>query len=266
MTTLIKLGGSLVTDKRAAKSFRRDVVRGIAAQLAAVRVSAPDLAIVLGHGSGSFGHVEASKHQTAKGVFTAQERLGMAQVGAVAAELSGLILRELLAAGLPALRFPPSALVTTQDGKTAAIETRAVSLALAQGHLPLTHGDIAVDSHIGGTIVSTEAVFAALAQPLRARRIILLGEVAGVLDAAGAVIPRITPAAFPALAPLLGASGGIDVTGGMLHKVAAMVELVAQAPSLEVVIADGRRADILLDLLLRGRTLGTVISADTVAQ
>ena len=265
MTTLIKLGGSLITDKRVAKSFRRDAVRGIAAQLAALRKASPDLPIVLGHGSGSFGHVEASKHQTVAGALTAAERLGMARVGAVAAELSALILRELLEARLPALRFPPSALLTTRNGEIAPIETRALSLALAQGHLPLTHGDIAIDSQIGGTIVSTEAVFAALAQPLSARRIILLGEVAGVLDAGGRVIPRITAATFPALAPLLGASGGVDVTGGMLHKVKAMVDLVAREPTLEVIIADGRRADILLDLLLHGHAHGTRICADTVA-
>ncbi len=263
MTTLIKLGGSLVTDKRVAKSFRPDVLRGIAAQLAALRVADPDLPIVLGHGSGSFGHVEAKKHQTAHGVATDADRLGMARVGAVAAELSSLILQELLGAGLPVLRFPPSALLATRDGQIATIETRPLSLALAQGHLPLTHGDIAIDSQIGGTIVSTEAVFAGLVQPLRARRIILLGEVAGVLDGEGKVIPHISPATFPALAPLLGASDGVDVTGGMLHKVQAMVELVVQAPALEILIADGRREDILLDLLRHGRPLGTRISADS---
>lgn len=261
MTTLIKLGGSLVTDKLVEKSFRRDVVRGIAAQLAAVHAHTEGPRLVLGHGSGSFGHVAARQYRTALGVSSAEERLGMARVGAVAAELSGLILEELLAAGLPALRFPPSALLTTRDRRIDLLETRPLQVALRQGSLPLVHGDIALDSLVGGTIVSTEAVFAALVEPLGASEIILLGEVDGVLDATGSVIPRITPKTFPALKPLLGGASGIDVTGGMLHKVQAMVDLVERQPELTVTIADGRRADVLLDLLLRRRALGTRITA-----
>ena len=261
MTILIKLGGSLVTDKLVAKSFRRDVVRGIAAQLATLHANADGPRVVLGHGSGSFGHFTARKYRTAKGVASAKERLGMARVGAVAAELSGLILEELLAAGLPALRFPPSALLMTRDRRIDLLETRPLQSALQQGSLPLVHGDIALDSLVGGTIVSTEAVFAALVEPLGASEIILLGEVDGVLDETGTVIPRITPATFPTLKPLLGGASGIDVTGGMLHKVQAMVELVARQPGLTITIADGRREGILLDLLLQRRALGTRITA-----
>ena len=96
MTTLIKLGGSLVTDKRRAKSFRGDIVRDIAGQLRQLRLWQPDMRLVIGHGSGSFGHHEAQKHHTIGGVRTDEERLGFARVGAVATELSQLILRELL--------------------------------------------------------------------------------------------------------------------------------------------------------------------------
>ncbi|MCY4147018.1 MAG: isopentenyl phosphate kinase [Chloroflexi bacterium] len=261
MTILIKLGGSLVTDKLVANSFRRDMVRQIAAQVATLFANADGRRLVLGHGSGSFGHVAARRYRTLQGVVSAKERLGMARVGAVAAELSGLILAELLAAELPALRFPPSALLTTRDRRIASLETRPLLSALQQGSLPLVHGDVALDSQVGGAIVSTEAVFAALVEPLDVSEIILLGEVAGVLDDDGMVIPRITPATFPALKPWLGGASGIDVTGGMLHKVQAMVELVARQPGLTVTIADGRRADVLLDLLLRQRALGTRIAA-----
>ncbi len=261
MTTLIKLGGSLVTDKLVANSFRRDVVCQIAAQLATLFANGDGLRVVLGHGSGSFGHVAAQKYRTVQGVANAKERLGMARVGAVAAELSRLILAELLAAGLPALRFPPSALLMTRDRRIDILETRPLQSALQQGSLPLVHGDIALDSLIGGTIVSTETVFAALVEPLGVSEIILLGQVDGVLDDAGTVIPRITPETFPTLKPLLGGASGIDVTGGMLHKVEAMVELAARQPRLTITIADGRREGILLDLLLQRRAIGTRITA-----
>lgn len=261
MTVLIKLGGSLVTDKSRSRSFRRDAVRNIARQLVELRAALPETRIVVGHGSGSFGHFEADLHDTANGVYSADNRLGFAKVGAVATELSQLILGEFLAAGLPVIRFQPSSMLATRDRQLHALTVEPLLLALEQQLIPLVHGDIALDSEIGGTIISTEALFAGLAEPLSARQIILLGDVDGVLSDSGLPIAKITPDSFQRVMPLLGGSGGVDVTGGMLQKVTEMIGLVQARPGLEVVIANGRDSDILLDLLVDGAARGTRINA-----
>ncbi len=188
--------------------------------------------------------------------------MGLAKVGAVAAELSQLILGELLAAGLPVIRFQPSSLLTTRDRQLFSLTVTPLTLALEQQLIPLVHGDIALDSKIGGTIISTEALFAAMVEPLQARQIILLGDVDGVLDEDGAPIAIITPESFPQIAPLLGGSGGVDVTGGMLQKVSEMISLVEAHPGLEVIIANGKVNDILLALLVSGAPIGTRICAE----
>ncbi len=262
MTVLIKLGGSLVTDKRRAKVFHADIVRDIAEQLLHLRREQPGLQLVIGHGSGSFGHYEARKHDTISGVQSEDEWLGFAQVGAVATELSQLILSELLRAGLPALRFQPSSMLLTASGRIDRMETGALALALKQNLLPVVHGDIAVDSEIGGTIVSTEAVFAQLLRTIPVETIVLLGDVDGVLDENGAVLPALTPATTPRFLAALGASGGVDVTGGMRQKVGEMVALAAAHPALKVHIANGQRANVLIDLLINRHPVGTCISAE----
>ena len=261
MTVFIKLGGSLVTDKRRARSFRREIVQVIAQQLVELRAAHPETRIVIGHGSGSFGHFEAEKHNTADGVYSAEDRLGFAKVGAAATELSQLILGELLAAGLPAIRFQPSSMLVARDRQLHAISIEPLRLALEQQLIPLVHGDIALDSETGGAIISTEALFAGLVEPLRARQIVLLGDVDGVLDENGAPIAKITPESFTRIARLLGESDGVDVTGGMLQKVTEMIGLVQTQPGLEIVIANGKVSDILLDLLVGGAAHGTRISA-----
>lgn len=261
MTVLIKLGGSLVTDKRQERTFHRATVQEVARQLVDLRAMRPGLPIVVGHGSGSFGHFEAEKYGTASGVYTNDDRLGCAKVGAAAAELSQLILGEFLAAGLPALRFQPSSMLITRDRQPQGLAPGPIQLALEQGYIPLVHGDIALDTEVGGAIVSTEAVFIQLAQPLRARRIILLGDVDGVLDERGELLPTITPESFPRIAPLLGGSGGVDVTGGMLQKVTEMIDLVQSRANVEVIVANGHERDILLDLFVRGVARGTRIYA-----
>ncbi len=262
MTTLIKLGGSLITQKDRPKHFRPAVVASIASQVRKIRQHQPELRLILGHGSGSFGHAEAAKHGTVHGVRADAERLGFAQVGAVATTLSQLVLAELIAAGLPAMRFQPSSFSRARNRKLEAIDASLLALALDQRLLPLVHGDIALDDAIGGTIISTEALFCALVGSLSVDEIILLGDVPGVLDRKGDVIPVITPHSYPSVVSQLGGASGFDVTGGMLQKVSTMVELLADFPRLNVVIAGGEQADILLDLLLRKRRRGTRICAN----
>lgn len=259
MTILIKLGGSLITDKTEARSFRSGRVSRIAKQVVQLRKLIPDVRIVIGHGSGSFGHVEARKHNTVKGVYTAEERQGFGQVGAVAAELSLLVQKEFLAAGLPTLRFQPSSTLVSRGGRIESFDSRALSLALDQRFIPLIHGDIALDRRIGGTIVSTESIFAHLVQPMGVDQIILLGEVAGVLNQNGELVPQITPGSLASVESALEGSQGVDVTGGMSQKVKTMIDLVRMHPSLNVIIADGRRDYVLQDLLIEGCHIGTRI-------
>lgn len=262
MTILIKLGGSLITDKTKAKSFRPERVRRLARQVVRLRDHSQQFRLIIGHGSGSFGHFEAQKYRTADGVQTDRDLQGFVRVGAVAAELSLLVQSEFHAAGLPTMRFQPSSTIVASDKQIKSFDSRALALALDKQLIPLIHGDIALDENIGGTIVSTEALFAHLVGKLRAQLIILLGETAGVLDRNGELIPRITPSSLADVRSALAGSHGVDVTGGMLQKVETMVALVRDHPSLAVIIADGRRDNVLYDLLIHRQSIGTRICAD----
>lgn len=263
MTILIKLGGSLITDKRVARAFRADATSMIARQIAEVWQADPGLRLVIGHGSGSFGHYEAAKHQTASGVDSADQWRGFVQVAEAATSLSQLVLLELLRQGLPALRFQASSMITASDGQIAQMPTSLIAQALQVNLIPLVHGDVALDNCMGGAIISTERIFVHLVHqlvpPLSVSRIILLGEVDGVMDADGRVIPTISPDSFASVKSALGRSSGIDVTGGMLQKVAEMLALVRDYPELEVIIANGRQPDILTGLLRQDLPTGTRI-------
>lgn len=261
MTTLIKLGGSLITDKSRARAFRQVRTRQIVKQIQRIRTLQPDARLVIGHGSGSFGHFEASRHQTIKGVKSPEDLLGFAKVGEAAVALSQLVLNEFLACGLPVLRIQPSTLIVAQNGQIASMDVSLIERSLNVGLLPLLHGDVALDLRIGGTIISTETIFAHLAEMMPVSTIILLGEVDGVLDEDDKVVPEITPASFHRLRSALGESDGVDVTGGMLRKVEDMVNLVSNHPHLKVVIANGNLATVIEDLLLRDKPLGTLIQS-----
>jgi isopentenyl phosphate kinase len=261
-TLFVKIGGSLVTNKTQQASFRREVAERLADEIANA-YNHQSLALVVGHGSGSFGHFAAKQHGTAQGVVTTEQWRGFAQVAHAAQTLNGLISQTLLDRELPIWRLSPSSSALARDGALQQMAHHPLLAALQHGIIPLVYGDVSLDDVRGGTIVSTEQVFFYLAQHIHVDEILLLGEVDGVYDQQGVVIPEITPHNLSAIEKALGGSGGVDVTGGMETKVRDMLKLVQSQPHLRVRILNGMVAGR-LSAALKGETiLSTLIHAGT---
>jgi len=261
MTPLIflKLGGSLITDKDSPRTPRRDVLARLAAEIAAARAARPDLQLVIGHGSGSFGHVPARKHNTRQGVRSPAQWLGFAEVWQDARALNQIVVEALLEAGLPVIALPPSATLLAADGIPQLPTAQFFTRALHAGLIPLVNGDVAFDTVRGGTILSTEDAFTALAPVLRPARILLAGLEAGVwadFPACTRLLPEITPQTHSATAAGITGSASVDVTGGMLEKVNLMLRLSAQIPGLEAFIFSGLQAGAVQSALM-GAAPGT---------
>jgi len=261
----LKLGGSLITDKTKENTPRIEVLTRLARE---IRTALDTLAtpLLIGHGSGSFGHTAARKYGTRQGVRTAQDWRGMAEVSVAAARLNRLVADALHEAGVPVISVLPSASVVCQDGLIQHMDLTLIQAALAHGLVPLVMGDVALDTVRGGTIVSTEEVFAYLMRHTPAQRILLAGETEGVYahyapDAPGPIVAHITPDDWAALQSGVGGSRGADVTGGMAGKVRDMLGLVQHHPHMQVQIFSGLKPGTLGEVL-GGSAAGTRISAD----
>jgi isopentenyl phosphate kinase len=246
----LKLGGSLLTDKTRVESVRQEVIDGLADEIALARAGRPELGLVIGHGSGSFGHVAAAKHGTRHGVWKAADWWGYSEVSDAAARLNGLVRAALLTAGVPVVTLQPSASTVCQDGRIASMAVEPVQAALAAGLVPLVYGDVAIDRVRGGTIISTEEILSFLAHRLRPDWLLLAGETDGVLDQYGAPIPLIGRQNLEQFRTVMGGSRGTDVTGGMLSKVEAMLALCDPLPALSVRIFNGLESGLLQSILM----------------
>ncbi|MBN1642590.1 MAG: isopentenyl phosphate kinase family protein [Anaerolineae bacterium] len=241
-----KLGGSVLTDKQRTATPRQSTIARLSCEIAAARATRPNLQLVLGHGSGSFGHSAAHRYGVRTGIADGGDWWGYAETGAMAARLNRIIADALLQAGVPVVSVQPSASARCRDGALLWMAHDAIEHALQHGLVPMVYGDVAFDETQGCTIISTEDEFAYLAEQLKPERIVLVGEVDGVYDrdpisdTRARQIPLITPASFPEVETLLGGSHGIDVTGGMLSKVRTMVRLVACGHTLRVDMVSGR--------------------------
>jgi len=258
----LKLGGSLITDKSQPLTARGDIIHQLAEEVAAFHTEHPETQLVLGHGSGSFGHAVASRYQTQKGVHSADDWQGFAEVWAAAHQLNQLVIRRFASVGLPVITFPPSAGIIADKGEVVQWDLNPLQTALAHNLIPVVLGDVIFDQSLGGTIFSTEKVFQHLAKILHPNRILLAGIEKGVYqdpsqpdNIAQSITPENTDDVFQQLA----GSNQVDVTGGMQSKVTLMINLVQEHPGLTVRIFSAEAPGSLYEAL-KGENLGTLIA------
>lgn len=266
MIQLLKLGGSLITDKANAKTPRRETLSRIALEIAAYRRCAgADGRLILGHGSGSFGHIPAKKYQTRSGVRSAEAWRGFAEVHSEVTALNRLVLDALREAGLPVLSFTAMDGIRCVGGRIAEWDLTPLIRALDNGLIPLVFGDTAFDSVRGGTIVSTEELFGAILERLPEPSRVLL---AGIEDGIYSDFPiREKPIRAVSL-PLnqdyklqyVKESIYPDVTGGMKSKIDAVAGFLRDGTAKEALIFSGDKPGA-IERALSGERIGTVITA-----
>lgn len=272
----LKLGGSLITDKTKPYTVRQDKLGNLASQIARALQTRSDLFLVLGHGSGSFGHTAAKNYGTRDGTppYSApfSSKMGRGQwegywrgfveVWYQASTLNRYVLQALHEAGIPAMTFSPAASVWSEYGRVAKWDLSQIEYALEKGIVPVVHGDVIFDRTKGGTILSTEELFVHLARELRPGRILLAGLEEGVwadFPARKHKVRTVTRESFDEIRQRTGKATGADVTGGMESKVRQMLELAEAIPGLTIQIFSGENPENLEKALL-GENLGTIIT------
>ena len=252
----LKLGGSLITDKGREATAREGIIRRAAREIKGALEARPDLRLLIGHGSGSFGHFVAQRYGTREGARDKDGWWGYAATGAAAAQLNRLVTGIFLQEGVPVVSFQPSASALCRAGELIRLEIEPIREVLSHHLVPMVYGDVALDEIQGCTIISTEQIFAYLARRLEPNRMILAGIVDGVFtadplqDPEARLIEEISPANFSWVEGMLAGSYGVDVTGGMLAKIRAMYDLVCNQPSLTVRLISGMRPGLIERALL----------------
>jgi isopentenyl phosphate kinase len=272
-TIFLKLGGSLITDKDKPYTPRLDKLADLALEIKTALDSNPELVLILGHGSGSFGHTAAKKYGTREGIIDPSGLKtplgsiedywkGFAEVRFQAAELTRYMMQTLLEAGVPAIPFSPSASMVSNNRKVTSHNALTIRKSLEVRLLPVVHGDVAFDEALGGTILSTEDVFAFLATQFPPTRILLAGIEAGVWEdfpTRTRLVKQIQLSDYEKMRAGIGGSASTDVTGGMKAKVEEMFGLIQKNKGLTVQIFSAEGSGY-LTRALNGENVGTLLS------
>lgn len=245
MTTVLKLGGSAITDKDEPETVDEEAL-STAASVIAERVSTSDRLVVV-HGGGSFGHHHAATHGVTETEGT-HDADAVLDIYRAMGRLNEAVVDELSRAGLAAVPVRPFSTASRSEDGTLSLPAGQVETMLEEGFVPVVHGDVVAHAGEGATILSGDSIVVSLARSLAADRVGLCSTVPGVLDENGTVIETIN--SYEAVASVLGGSESTDVTGGMAGKVRRLLDLDAPASIFDL--------DALDEFLDTG-TAGTVV-------
>jgi len=146
---LVKLGGSVITEKTRLRTARSAPIRRLARELKSV--GQPLLVV---HGAGSYGHILASRHRLNEGDSSPGKRSAAARVQADVRNLDGLVVDALNRAGLAAVSIPPASVLVLDDGKVSTADLTAFLEFSSMGFTPVTFGDVVRDLRRGVSICS----------------------------------------------------------------------------------------------------------------
>ena len=252
---LIKLGGSVVTDKTKEFTARESNILELAKEIGeAQKVFKGKL--LIGHGAGSFAHTPAAKYQTKQGLINKESLFGMSVTEDAARQLNAIIIKNFLKTKVPVFPFSPASFLISDVQVYFKSYLDPLIQALEIGQIPVVYGDVIIDKKQGCTIFSTEKVFEVLVNKLHEVfkiRMIFVTDVDGVYDNDGKTIPVITGKNFDQLKLSITGAKGVDVTGGMLHKVEEALTL-AKKYRIETIIINGGKIGNLKKAIL-GKTL-----------
>jgi len=254
---LVKLGGSVITDKARLRTPRRAAIRRLAAELAAARQ--PLLAV---HGAGSYGHILARRHKLGEGGSSPAKRVAAARVQQDVKELDGLVVNALIAAGISAVPIPPSTVLSLSGGTVATMDLTPFLEFSSMGFTPVTFGDVVRDVRRGFSVCSGDLMMLELARAFRPERAVFVADVDGLFTADpkrrhdAELLDVVQPKDLDRIA--FTSSSRTDVTGSIEGKVRRMFEIADHTG--ECLIINGNVKNRVRDALRGRRVVGTRVT------
>lgn len=213
---VIKLGGSVTTEKRGRYVLRRDVISKIASVLKAKLVHI-DYPVILIFGGGSFGNVAPTDFR----IFEQQGGLpsvNLPMMTSVMFSMLSDIARIFVEHSLRVYPFQSGALLGVDERGQVVIDTRSVTAAMVAGYIPLLTGDLLLQGERQAEIYSSDNIASLLTEDFEVRRVLYYSDVAGVYDGVGNLIYLVNDANASEVERFASASSMTDLTGGMRNK------------------------------------------------
>ena len=178
--TVMKLGGSLLTDKSTPYTVNNKVISAVAQEIKECldQNLIEDLIIV--HGVGSFGHVPVFKHRLHLGFQHPEQLIAMSQTQHEMNEFRLKLTKRFIEHDLPVNLLHASSFCTSEKMEVAESFLQAIKGYVSIGMIPLIGGDMLFDSKMGFSVGSGDQIATLLAKQFSAHQVIFVSDVEGV--------------------------------------------------------------------------------------
>lgn len=260
--TILKIGGSVITDKSGELAARMQDINRLAEEIQRANIEG----LIIVHGGGSFGHPLAQKYAIKDGFKEESQRAGFAETHHVMTVLNGLFMDALIWRGIPAVSITPSSCIMTKNGRIACFEETQLRTLLKMGFLPVMYGDAVLDVDLGFTILSGDQLVSYIASRFNTERLIIGVDVDGLYDAdpkvnkTAKMFTHLTLAKLKKLQNNFEKSSVCDVTGGMSGKIAELVPVVEHG--VPVFIVNATKPNYIYKALKGEEVEGTLIEKE----
>lgn len=261
---IIKLGGSVITDKSRPRGFfRRKVVERLALEIKQVKKK-KDFDLIIVHGAGSFGHPLANKYRLQNGYLDSKSSEGFSLTKKAMFELTLLIWKVFAEKGLISCVVEPSAVIIGSKARIISFNTDFIDNLLSKGIIPVLFGDAVFDKKMGVSIISGDLMVSYLAKKFKADKVIFVSDVDGIFDKNPKVyrnaklVKEINEKNWHQVMENMEVFNKNDVSGEMKGKIEAIKRGLS---GINVEIINGFKSKKLVDSLLsRKRDSGTSFS------
>lgn len=227
--TVIKLGGSLLTDKREPYTYRKNVLDAVAHEIADCISEGIIENLVLLHGVGSYGHPPVLKHKLHKGFLGPEQLLPLSETQESVGTLRHIIVKAFQEAGIPICLMYPSSMIIADKMRMTDYFLEPLKRWASIGMVPLLGGDILVDSSMGWSVGSGDQLAVIASEELGAKKLVFATDVSGIYDADPKVkedaelLPRVNLNDIETTLMKMGESGMVDASGTMKGKLQAVM-------------------------------------------
>ncbi|MFO7677226.1 MAG: isopentenyl phosphate kinase [Thermoplasmatota archaeon] len=251
---LVKLGGSIITDKAKKYTFKTDIMDNLSKQIQQSKKQ-----IILVHGAGSFGHILAKQYNLQQGFKENKQLIGFSETHAKVQQLNSLVLDSLHHHNIAAVSLPPHAFLTLDNHQPHQINYTFFTDYLQKGFTPVTFGDVVLDKTLCFSICSGDLLMLLLAKQFKPEKVIFVLDEDGIYTENPKQNPQATLIKQATLKQLeylsTNADAHADVTKGMQGKIETIKHIATLG--IDTLVVNGNINNRLGDILNEKKTIST---------
>ncbi|MHA2249134.1 MAG: isopentenyl phosphate kinase [Candidatus Kariarchaeaceae archaeon] len=240
---LLKIGGSILTDKQQSGIVNKDLINDICQVLK--KLYDRNMKIALVTGVGSIGHQAVAKYSIHKGddgSFT--RRLGLSDAQIQVNELRNTFLKALHSVGIPGIQFYTSNIASASKMRPVEFNLSSIEKFLKLGMVPVVSGDVVADDSMGFSVMSGDIAFLEIFKQWGVKTLVFGTDVKGIYSADPKVnqnaqlIQVLDTKMMKNTIQGLTEGTSVDVSGAMLGKYRSILALLEVDSTAKIHIID----------------------------